>query len=60
MIKLLSLLSLSFLFSFSFDISAHDLEEGCVIQSEDRSPKNVLRDEYEIPFETLTFFSNKA
>ena len=57
MIKLLSLLSLSFLFSFSFDISAHDLKAA--IQSEDRTPKNILRDEYRNPFETLTFFQIK-
>ena len=39
MIKLISLLSLSFLFSFSSFSSAHDLMAA--IQSDDRSPKNV-------------------
>lgn len=57
MIKLLSFLYLSFLFSFSSISSAHDLLAA--IQSEDRSPKNVLRDEYRNPFETLTFFQIK-
>ena len=54
MSKLISLLSLSFLFSFSSFSSAHDLMAA--IQSEDRSPKNILRDEYRNPAETLTFF----
>ena len=43
MSKLISLLSLSFLFSFSPFTSAHDLVAA--IQSDDRSPKNVVRDE---------------
>ena len=52
--KLISLLSLSFLFSFSSNSSAHDLMAA--IQSEDRSPKNIARDEYRNPAKTLTFF----
>jgi predicted methyltransferase len=52
--KLISLLSLSFLFSFSSFSSAHDLMAA--IQSEDRSPKNIARDEYRNPAKTLTFF----
>jgi predicted methyltransferase len=52
--KLISLLSLSFLFSFSSISSAHDLMAA--IQSEDRSPKNIARDEYRNPAKTLTFF----
>jgi len=55
--KLISFLSLCILFSFSSISSAHDLLAA--IQSEDRSPKNVLRDEYRNPFETLTFFQIK-
>lgn len=57
MSKLISLLSLSFLFSFSSFSSAHDLMAA--IQSEDRSPKNIARDEYRNPAETLTFFQIK-
>ena len=57
MSKLISLLSLSFLFSFSSFISAHDLMAA--IQSEDRSSKNVVRDEFRNPAETLTFFQIK-
>ena len=55
--KLISLLSLSFLFSFSSFSSAHDLMAA--IQSEDRSPKNIARDEYRNPAKTLTFFQIK-
>ena len=54
MSKLISLLSLSFLFSFSSISSAHDLMAA--IQSGDRSPKNITRDEYRNPAKTLTFF----
>ena len=57
MSKLISLLSLSFLFSFSTFSSAHDLMAA--IQSEDRSSKNVVRDEFRNPAETLTFFQIK-
>src|SRR6056300_1849426 len=57
MSKLISLLSLSFLFSFSSFSSAHDLIAA--IQSKDRSPKNVVRDEFRNPSETLTFFQIK-
>jgi len=57
MSKLISLLSLSFLFSFSPISSAHNLMAA--IQSEDRSPKNVVRDEFRNPAETLTFFQIK-
>ena len=57
MYKLISLLSLSFLFSFSSFSSAHDLMAA--IESEDRSPKNVVRDEFRNPAETLTFFQIK-
>ena len=52
--KFISLLSLSFLFSFSSFSSAHDLMAA--IQSENRSPKNIARDEYRNPAKTLTFF----
>ena len=55
--KLISLLSLSFLFSFSSFSSAHDLMAA--MQSEDRSPKNIARDEYRNPAKTLTFFQIK-
>src|SRR6056300_485109 len=55
--KLISLLSLSCLLSFSSTNSAHDLIAA--IQSEDRSPKNIARDEYRNPAETLTFFQIK-
>jgi predicted methyltransferase len=55
--KLISFLSLSLLFSFSSPNSAHDLMTA--IQSEDRTPKNVLRDEFRNPAETLTFFKIK-
>ena len=58
MSKLISLLSLSFLFSFSSFSSAHDLMSA--IQSEDRTPKNVVRDDFRNPAETLIFFSNKT
>ena len=54
MSKLISLLSFSFLFSFSSFSSSHDLMAA--IQSDDRNPKNILRDEYRNPAETLTFF----
>ena len=57
MSKLISLLSLSFLFSFSSSSSAHDLMAA--IQSEDRSPNNVVRDEFRNPAKTLTFFQIK-
>ena len=57
MSKLISLLSLSFLFSFSSFSSAHDLMAA--IQSEDRSSKNVVRDDFRNPAETLTFFQIK-
>lgn len=55
--KLINFLSLSLLFSFSSINSAHDL--AAAIQSEDRNPKNVLRDKYRNPGETLTFFQIK-
>jgi predicted methyltransferase len=55
--KLISLLSLSFLFSFSSFSSAHDLMAA--IQSEDRSTKNIARDKYRNPAKTLTFFQIK-
>ena len=55
--KLISLLSLIFLFSFSSFSTAHDLMAA--IQSEDRSPKNIARDEYRNPAKTLTFFQIK-
>ena len=57
MSKLINFLSLSFLFSFSSFSSAHDLMAA--IQSEDRTPKNVVRDEFRNPAETLSFFQIK-
>ena len=38
----------------SFNIFAHDLKGA--INSDDRTPKNILRDKYRNPYETITFF----
>ena len=46
-----------FLFFLCFSINSiysHDLKGA--VESEDRTPKNVLRDPYRNPLETLTFF----
>ena len=55
--KLLNFLTLVFLISVPSFISAHDLMAA--IQSEDRSPKNVVRDQHRNPAETLSFFEIK-
>ena len=55
--KLLNFLTLVFLISVPSYISAHDL--SAAIQSEDRSAKNVVRDQYRNPAETLSFFEIK-
>ena len=56
--KKLLLLSISLLaLSFLPNTFAHDLKGA--IASEDRTPKNVLRDVYRHPYETLDFFGIK-
>ena len=56
--KKLLLLSISFLaLSFLPNTFAHDLKGA--IASEDRTPKNVVRDVYRHPYETLDFFGIK-
>ena len=52
--KLLNFLTLVFLISVPSYISAHDLMAA--VQSEDRSTKNIERDQYRNPAETLSFF----
>ena len=42
---------------FSFDIYGHGLKEA--IESTDRTPANMLRDQYRNPHDTLTFFGIK-
>mgnify|MGYP005671455613 FL=1 len=49
-----NLLSILILCSFSTHVFSHDLEGA--INSSDRSSKNIVRDEYRNPYETLTFF----
>ena len=44
----------TFLSLLSFNSVAHDLEGA--IDSDDRTPKNILRDKYRNPYETITFF----
>ena len=55
--KLLNFLTLVFLISVPSYISAHDLMAA--VQSEDRSLKNIERDQYRNPTETLSFFKIK-
>ncbi len=56
--KKLLILSISLLaLSFLPNTFAHDLKEA--IASEDRTPKNVVRDVYRHPYETLDFFGIK-
>ena len=55
--KLLNFLTLVFLISVPSYISAHDLMAA--VQSEDRSTKNIERDQYRNPVETLSFFEIK-
>ena len=55
--KLLNFLTLVFLISVPSYISAHDLMAA--VQSEDRSLKNIERDQYRNPTETLSFFEIK-
>ena len=56
--KKLLLLSISLLtLSFASNSFAHDLKGA--IASEDRTPKNVVRDIYRNPYETLDFFGIK-
>jgi len=43
--------------SFSFNTNAHGLKEA--IESADRTPANVLRDQYRNPHDTLAFFGIK-
>ena len=45
---------LTFLLLLSFNSAAHDLKGA--IDSDDRTPKNILRDKYRNPYETITFF----
>ena len=45
---------LTLLTGFSFNIIAHDLKGA--IGSTDRTPKNILRDKYRNPYETISFF----
>ena len=45
---------LAFLLLLSFNSVAHDLKAA--IDSDDRTPKNKLRDKYRNPYETITFF----
>ena len=51
------LLCLNLIFFFIPHASAHSLEDA--VNSEDRSPKNTLRDKYRNPYETLSFFGIK-
>ena len=56
--KKLLLLSISLLtLSFVSNSFAHDLKGA--IASEDRTPKNVIRDVYRHPYETLDLFGIK-
>ena len=56
--KKLLILSISLLtLSFTSNFFAHDLKGA--IASEDRTPKNVVRDVYRNPYETLDFFGIK-
>ena len=55
--KLLNFLTLVFFISVPSYISAHDLMAA--VQSEDRSTKNIERDQYRNPTETLSFFEIK-
>ena len=51
------LLFLNIIFFLAPLTSAHSLKDA--INSEDRSPKNVARDQYRNPYETLSFFEIK-
>ena len=55
-IKVLSL----FIFGLAYNSSlfSHNLEEA--VESMDRDPKNVSRDIYRNPYETLSFFEIKS
>ena len=53
-----NLLSIVIFCSFTAHIFSHDLEGA--INSSDRSSKNIARDEYRNPYETLTFFEIKS
>ena len=55
--KLSKFLTLVFLIFTSSYVSSHELMAA--IQSEDRSAKNIARDQYRNPSETLTFFKIK-
>ena len=48
------IISFLFLFLLMPSLASHDLERA--ISSEDRDPKNVMRDSERHPYETLTFF----
>ena len=52
------LLSILVLFSFATHSFSHDLEAA--INSNDRDSKNINRDEYRNPYETLSFFGIKS
>ena len=56
--KLSKFLTLVFLIFTSSYVSSHELMAA--IQSEDRSAKNIARDQYRNPSETLTFFKIKC
>ena len=49
-----NILSILILCSFTTHVFSHDLEGA--INSSDRSSKNIVRDEYRNPYETLSFF----
>ncbi len=53
-----NLLSIVIFCSFTSHILSHDLESA--INSSDRSSKNIVRDEYRNPYETLSFFDIKS
>ena len=53
-----NLLSIVIFCSFTSHIFSHDLESA--INSSDRSSKNIVRDEYRNPYETLSFFEIKS
>ena len=58
MIIMKNILSILILCSFTTHVFSHDLEGA--INSSDRSSKNIVRDEYRNPYETLSFFEIKS
>ena len=55
--NLFKLVSLLIFLSFPSIATSHNLQAA--IDSEDRTPKNVIRDEFRNPYETLSFFEIK-